>query len=536
MAVPTGADVLVETLRASGVRRVYGTPEDALPAFTDALRRDGTIAWQQMRHQEAAAFAAAAEAALTGGLAVCATRCRPRDPHLADGLSEANRSGVPVLAIAPLVPAGEAAGESAAEYFPDTHPAELFRDRSVFCELVSGPADLPRVLRAAMTAALARGGVAVVVLPGDMMLTQAAGGAGPLTAQTSSPLTRPDERALAAAARVLNAARRVTLLAGAGCAGAHDQVVGLAGALQAPVVHAFRGKESVAYDNPYDVGMTGLIGFSTGYRAIERCDALVMLGADFPGRPFFARSVPVIQVDMRGERIGRQVPVRVPLAGTVRDTLDALLPRLTVKTDSAHLDEMTALYRQARDRIDRLARDRQHASPLHPQYIEATINRLAAADAIFAADVGTPGIWTARHLTMNGRRRLIGSLEHGSMAGALPRAIGAQASHPGRQVVALAGDVGPALLLGELTTLRETQLPVKVVLFNQDDPGLAAMVRSAGLFGERVDRAGQLEPALREAFRHDGPALVEVAAEAPAGRKGRRQARIAVVKSAAIAA
>ena len=325
----------------------------------------------------------------------------------------------------------------------------------------------------------------------------------------------------------------MTILAGAGCAGAHSQLIALAGALKAPVVHAFRGKEFVEYDNPYDVGMTGLIGFSSGYRAMEHCDALVMLGTDFPYRPFLPEGVPVIQVDVRGERIGRRVPVAFPLVGTVRDTVDALLPLLVAKDDSAHLDRMTAHYRRARARLDKLARDRRNESPLHPQYVAATVDRLAAADAIFTADVGTPCIWAARYLRMNGTRRLVGSFNHGSMANALPHAIGAQASHPGRQVIALSGDGGIAMLLGELITLRQRHLPVKVVVFNNgalsfvelemkaagivtygtdlDNPDFAGIARAAGLFGVRVDKADQLEDALTEAFAHDGPALVEVA-------------------------
>ena len=525
----TVADVMIEVLKASGVRRVYGIPGDSLNGFTDALRRDGTIAWQHVRHEEAAAFAAAGEAALTGELAVCAGSCGPGNLHLINGLFDANRSGVPVLAIAAQIPAVEIGGE----YFQETHPAGLFRECSVYCELVSVPEQLPRILQIAMRTALARGGVAVVVVPGEIFLTDAAAGAEPLPMRAISPVMRPDEAALAAAAQVLNAAKAVTILAGAGCAGAHDQLIGLAEALKAPVVHAFRGKEFVEYENPYDVGMTGLIGFSSGYRAMEHCDALVMLGTDFPYRPFFPEGVPVIQVDIRGERIGRRVPVQVPLVGTVRDTVDALLPLIAVKADSKHLDRMTRHYRRARARLDKLAKDRQHASPLHPQYVAATIDRLAAADAIFTADVGTPCIWAARYLRMNGTRRLIGSFNHGSMANALPHAVGAQASHPGRQVIALSGDGGLAMLLGELITLRQMHLPVKVVVFNNgalsfvelemkaagivtygtdlDNPDFAGIARAAGLFGVRVDKAGQLEDALTEAFGHDGPALVEVA-------------------------
>jgi pyruvate dehydrogenase (quinone) len=525
----TVAEVMVSILKASGVRQVYGIPGDSLNGFTDAMRRDGGIAWQHVRHEEAAAFAAAGEAALTGELAVCAGSCGPGNLHLINGLFDANRSRVPVLAIAAHIPRVEI-GDA---YFQETHPQELFRECSVYCELVSVPEQLPRVLEIAMRTALQRSGVAVVVVPGEVFLDPAPDGYKPVPVRVAPSIVRPDDGSLATAAKVLNGIERVTILAGAGCAGAHDQLISLASALKAPVVHAFRGKEFVEYDNPYDVGMTGLIGFSSGYRAMEHCDALVMLGTDFPYRDFFPEGVPVIQVDVRGEQIGRRVAVEYPLVGTVKDTVDALLPMLTVKTDTAHLDMMTAHYRRARARLDKLAADKRNASPLHPQYVAATIDKLAAPDAVFTADVGSPCIWTARYLRMNGTRRLIGSFNHGSMANALPHAIGAQAAAgPGRQVVALSGDGGLAMLLGELITLRQQHLPVKVVVFNNgalafvelemkaagivtygtdlDNPDFAAIATAAGLFGARVEKAEDLEPTLRAAFVHDGAALVDV--------------------------
>ena len=522
------ADVMVATLKASGVQRVYGIPGDSVNGFTDALRRDGGITWEHVRHEEAAAFAAAAEAALTGELAVCAGSCGPGNLHLINGLFDANRSRVPVLAIAAQIPREEIGGT----YFQETHPDQLFRECSVYCELVSVPEQLPRLLQIAMRTAVQRGGVAVVVVPGEVFLADAPS-AGVTPVRTAYSMVRPDDGSLAAAADVLNAADRVAILAGAGCAGAHDQLIALAAALKAPVVHAFRGKEFVEYDNPYDVGMTGLIGFGSGYRAMEHCDALVMLGTDFPYRQFLPDDVPVIQVDVRGEQIGRRIPVQVPLVGTVGATVDARLSMITVKIDSAYLDRLTAHYRRARGRLDKLARDRRTDSPLHPQYVAAAIDRLAAPDAIFTADVGTPVIWAARYLRMNGTRRLVGSFNHGSMANALPHAIGAQASHPGRQVIALSGDGGIAMLLGELITLRQQHLPVKVVVFSNgalsfvelemkaagivtygtdlDNPDFAGIARAAGLFGVRVDKAGDLDDALQGAFGHDGAALVEVA-------------------------
>ena len=524
----TMADVMVAALKASGVRRVYGIPGDSVNGFMDALRRDGEITWEHVRHEEAAGFAAAAEAAVTGQLAVCAGSCGPGNLHLINGLFDANRSRVPVLAIAAQIPREEIGGN----YFQETHPQELFRECSVYRELVSIPEQLPWILQIAMRTAVERGGVAVVVVPGEIFFSDAPAGTDPAPVWPTLSVIRPADAALAAAAEVLNAASRVTILAGAGCAGAHKQLIDLAAALKAPVVHAFRGKEFVEYDNPYDVGMTGLIGFSSGYRAMEHCDALVMLGTDFPYRPFYPHGVPVIQVDVRGEQIGRRVPVQVPLAGTVRDTVDALLPLITGKSDAAHLDLMTAHYKRARGRLDKLADDRRNQSPLHPQYVAATIDRLAAANAIFTADVGTPCIWAARYLHMNGTRRLIGSFNHGSMDNALPQAIGAQASQPGRQVISLSGDGGLAMLLGELLTLHQQHLPVKVVVFNNGalgfvelemkaagivtygtdlaNPDFAGIAKSAGLFGATVARADELEDALRAAFGHDGPALVDV--------------------------
>jgi pyruvate dehydrogenase (quinone) len=524
----TVAEITVATLKASGVRRVYGLPGDSLNGFTDALRRDGSIAWEHTRHEEGAAFAAAGEAALTGELAVCAGSCGPGNLHLINGLFDANRSRVPVLAIAAHIPEEEIGSG----YFQETHPQELFRECSVYCELVSEAEQMPRVLEIAMRTALARGGVGVVVIPGNLFFANVPSGSTAVAIRATPSVIRPSDGPLAAAAEVLNAAGRVTILAGAGCAGAHDQLIAIAGALKAPVLHAFRGKEFVEYDNPFDVGMTGLIGFTSGYRAMEHCEALLMLGTDFPYRPFYPSGVPIVQVDVRGEQIGRRVHVDVPLVGTVADTVDALLPLIKAKSDSSHLDRMTSHYRRARERLDHLTQERRGHSPLHPQAVAAAVDRLAAQDAVFTADVGTPCIWAARYLRMNGRRRLIGSFNHGSMANALPHAIGIQASQPGRQVVALSGDGGLAMLLGELITLRQQHLPVKVVVFNNgalsfvelemkaagivtygtnlDNPDFAGIARAVGLFGARVEKAGELDDALRAAFEHDGAALVEV--------------------------
>ena len=524
----TVADVMVATLKASGVRRVYGLPGDSINGFTDVLRRDGEVAWEHVRHEEAAAFAAAGEAAMTGQLAVCAASCGPGNLHLINGLFDANRTRVPVLAIAAHIPREEIG----LSYFQETHPQELFRECSVYAELISVPEQLPRVLEITMRHAIEREGVAVVVVPGEIFLHHVGHDVRPAVIEPAASVIRPSDDALAAAAESLNAAERVTILAGAGCRGAHDEVVALARALKAPVVHTLRGKEFVEYDNPCDVGMTGLLGFTSGYRAMEHCDALLMLGTDFPYRPFYPEHARVIQVDVRGEHVGRRIAVDIGLVGTVGDTIAALLPRLTNGRDATHLARMQSHYRRTRERLDALAKTHSDQGPIHPQVTAVAVDRVAADDAVFLADVGTPTLWAARYLRLNGRRRLVGSFNHGSMANALPQAIGVQASHPGRQVVTVSGDGGLSMLMGELITLRQQRLPVKVVVLNNgalafvelemkadgivtygtdlDNPSFAEVARAVGLYGVRVEHPGELDDALRAAFDHDGPAVIEV--------------------------
>ncbi|MFB2586943.1 ubiquinone-dependent pyruvate dehydrogenase [Herbiconiux liukaitaii] len=526
----TIADTIVEIIKDAGVQRVYGLPGDSLNGFTDALRRDGDVAWAHVRHEEAAAFAAAAEAALTGELAVCAGSCGPGNLHLINGLFDANRSRVPVLAIAAQIPASEIGSN----YFQETHPQELFRECSVYTELVSVPEQLPRVLEIAMRTAIERRGVAVVVIPGEIFLHSSSGRPKSAPIVRAQTVARPGDADLAKAADILNGAKKVTILGGAGTEGSHAQVVALAEQLKAPVVHALRGKEFLEHDNPYDVGMTGLLGFSSGYRAMESCDALVMLGTDFPYPQFFPSSskVPIIQVDVRGEQLGRRTPIALGLVGDVGDTIDALLPLLEPKTTRKHLDSSLAHYAKTRKELDGLADNDRNRAPIHPQYVARLVSELATDDAVFIPDVGSPVVWAARYLEMNGRRRLIGSFSHGTMANAVPHAIGAQTAFPGRQVVALSGDGGLAMLLGELLTLRQNKLPVKIVVFNNsslnfvevemkaagivnfgtslDNPDFAAVASAMGIHGQRVEKPDDLRGALEAAFAHDGPALVDV--------------------------
>lgn len=525
------ADHVISALKLSGIRRIYGLPGDSLNGFTDAIRRAGAISWEHVRHEETAAFAAGADAALTDQLAVCVGSCGPGNLHLINGLFDAQRSRVPVLAIAAHIPRAEVGSE----YFQETHPQDLFGECSVYCELVSTPEMMPRILEMAMRAAIEERGVAVVVVPGEIFLAKMDKSPWLRPVLPTNSVVRPTDESLDAAAAILNGANNITVLGGAGVAGAHDELLRLAATLQAPIVHALRGKEHVEYDNPYDVGMTGLLGFASGYKAIEEADVLLMLGTDFPYQQFYPEKATVIQVDIRGRHLGRRTPIDLGLVGTVADTLAALQPRLLQKRDRTHLDRCLRHYRKTRSSLDALAVNDRDRTPIRPEYVAAETGRLAADDAVFTVDVGSPVVWVARYLTMNGKRRLIGSFNHGTMACALPLAIGAQAVDRRRQVVAFAGDGGLTMLFGELISLVQNRLPVKIVVFNNSslnfvelemkaagivnygtdlqNPNFADVAEALGMFGRRVERPGELDAALAEAFAYEGPAVVDVVTE-----------------------
>ncbi|MGA9948142.1 MAG: thiamine pyrophosphate-binding protein, partial [Xanthobacteraceae bacterium] len=425
----TAADFMAETLANAGVKRIYGVVGDSLNGFTDALRRGKSIEWMHMRHEEGAAFAAGAEAHLTGELAVCAGSCGPGNLHLINGLYDCHRSRVPVLAIAAHIPSTEIG----IDYFQATHPEILFKDCSHYVELVSNPGQLPQILMRAMRAAVGNRGVSVVVIPGDVAL-KSTNAVVPRFIIPTPPAISPDKDAVASLAALLNGSARVTLFCGAGCAGAHADVVALAERLKAPIVHTLRGKEYMEYDNPFDVGMTGLIGFASGYKAMKSCDVLLVLGADFPYRQFFPEDAKIAQVDVRPEALGNRCPLEIGVLGSVKETLKALMPQLGEKPDRRFLDLALADYKSARADLDALAESKPSSTTIHPQYVTRLVSELAADDAIFTCDVGTPVAWTARYLKVNGKRRIVGSFNHGSMANAMLHAIGAQAAFPKRQV------------------------------------------------------------------------------------------------------
>ena len=528
MSKITITDLLVQAIKLAGVKRVYGVAGDSLNALTESIRKDKDIEWIHVRNEEVAAFAAGAEAHLTGSLAVCAGSCGPGNLHLINGLYDCQRSRVPVLAIAGHIPSAEIGRN----YFQETHPQNLFTECSHYCELISSPAQLPGVLETAIRVAVAKGGVSVIVVPGDVGSMTMPGTANLSPSLRPAPaLTRPQDREMDELAQMLNESTRVTLLCGRGCYGAHAPLMRLADTLNSPIVHALGGKEGVEWDNPFDVGMTGLIGFSSGYHAMMDGDMLLMLGTDFPYRQFYPTRCKIAQVDLRAENLGRRCRIDSGVIGDVGATIEALLPRLERKTDRAHLDDSLANYAKARKDLDELAVG--HAGgTMHPQFVARTLSEVAAEDAVITFDVGTPAIWVARYVTMNGKRRLIGSLNHGSMANAMPQGIGAQAAFPGRQVVSFSGDGGFTMLMGDMLTLVQEKLPVKVLVLNNgtlgfvqmemqasglldtgvslDNPNFAAMARGAGIFAKRVEDPAELAAAMREWLAHDGPALLDV--------------------------
>jgi pyruvate dehydrogenase (quinone) len=519
-------EMIIDRLIAAGVKRVFGVPGDSLNGITDIIRQKKEIEWVGVRHEETAAFAAGAEAHLTGSLAVCAGSCGPGNLHLINGLYDCFRSRVPVLAIAAQIPS-EQVGTS---YFQETHPQKIFSSCTAYCQEISHPEQMPHVLEIAIQTALSLRTVSMIVISGDIVFQKAPAAKPRRGLRVMAPTICPSDADLEKAAESLNRAERVAILGGAGCVSAHAELMRVADKLKAPIVHTLRGKEYLEYDNPFDVGMTGLIGFSSGYHALMDCDTLLILGADFPYRQFLPEGAEVIQIDIRAENIGRRCHVDIGLAGDIKETLAKLEPKLDIKKDDRFLKAARNHYQKARAELDDLAKPGHQ--PIHPQYVAKLISDLAPADAIFTCDVGTPVIWAARYLKMNGKRRLLGSFSHGSMANAIPQAIGAKKTYPERAVITLSGDGGLSMLMGELLTLRQTKTPIKIVVFNNGvygfvalemkaigilefatdlvNPNFAKVAEAMEIMGIRVEDPKDLPGALKKAFEHDGPALVDV--------------------------
>lgn len=527
----TIADLLVETLSDAGVQRIWGVTGDSLNGINDSLRRFKRIEWVPVRHEETAAFAAGAEAAVTGKLAVCAGSCGPGNMHLINGLYDCWRNRVPVLAIAAHIPSTEIG----LGYFQETHPQALFRECADFVELVSNPAQMPEILYRAMNTAIGKQGVAVLVLPGDVALSEAPAASPRHWVAEQPQRVVPTPTEIDRLVGLLNQAKAPAILAGAGCAGAHTELVSVAKALKAPIVHALRGKEYVEHDNPYDVGMTGLIGFSSGYHTLMSADAVLMLGTSFPYRAFYPKEATMIQVDRDPTALGRHTTLSLGIAADVRETLSALLPKLAERSDATFLNRALDHYHKARAGLDELAQPAPASKPVHPQHLMRLVSELAAEDAVFTADVGTPTVWAARYLKMNGRRRLLGSFNHGSMANAMLQALGAQAAQPNRQVISLSGDGGFTMMMGDMLTAVQQKLPIKIILFNNSslgfvamemkaggyldtatdlqNPDFAAIAKVAGFTSFRADDSTNLKETLTQALAHPGPVLVDVRTE-----------------------
>ncbi|GAB3562548.1 pyruvate dehydrogenase [Spelaeicoccus albus] len=528
----TVADQLVAQLSAAGVKRIYGIVGDSLNPVVDAVRRSGGSAkggidWVHTRHEEAAAFAAAAEAQLTGTVTACAGSCGPGNLHLINGLYDAQRSSAPVIAIAADIPSIEVGSN----YFQETHPIRLFNECSWYNEHISTAQQAPRVVHHALQIAQGRSGVAVVTLPGDLAEKEAVGRA-PQYTRPAAPSVTPDDETVKKFAELINKSKKVAIFAGIGVAGAHDEVLAFADKVGAPIGHSLRGKDFIQYDNPNDVGMTGLLGYGAAHAGIHDADLLILLGTDFPYEQFLPDDVTTVQVDIAAERLGWRTPIDLAVHGDVLSTLAALDPMVKDKRNKSYLKKMLKRHDELMTKsVGAYTKNVQDLVPIHPEYIASILDDLADDDAVFTMDTGMTTVWGARYINPTGRRRTLGSFTHGSMANALPQAIGAQLTDPNRQIVSMSGDGGLGMLMGELLTVGMYKLPVKILVFNNstlgmvkaemlvaglpdfgvDVPGVdySALGTALGMHSQRVEQPGDVEAALTAALEHDGPALVD---------------------------
>ncbi|HEX5307214.1 MAG TPA: thiamine pyrophosphate-dependent enzyme [Dyella sp.] len=525
MAKKKVADIIIETLAEAGVQRCYGIVGDTLNHITDAIRRS-EIEWVHMRHEEAGAMAAGGEALITGRLTACAGTCGPGSLHFINGLFEAHRNRAPVVLIATQV----ATGEMGMDFPQEVDLKPIYDTCSHFCCYVHSPAQARRVTALAAQAALNKHGVAVIIVPGDISAMEVEEGL-PFRPHQPRPVLRPSDEELDAIAQRINAGKRVTLYCGSGCEGAEQEIVALAAKIKAPVAHTSRAKDFIEPNNPYNVGMTGILGVPSGFRAIDACDTLLLLGADFAWSQFYPHEATIIQVDSDATHLGRRYPVDLGVVGQVKETLQALLPRLHAREDHGFLRN------SLRHRESTLERrhDEEHAGHdglIHPQYLTGLIDKHAADDAIFTADGGSPMVWLLRHIRSNGKRRTLTSLVHGTMANAMPSALGIKKALPQRQVISLSGDGGLAMLLGDLLTAVQENIAIKVIVYNNGslgfvemeqkveglldaftelkNPDFARLADAMGIYGRRVESADTLDEAIQDVLSRPGPALLDV--------------------------
>ena len=525
MAAKKVADIVVETLHAAGVRNCYGIVGDTLNYVTDAIHRS-EIDWVHVRHEEVAAFAAGAESLISGRLAACAGSCGPGGLHFINGIFEAQRNGAPLVLIASQV----VTSELGMDFPQEVDFKAVYGHCTVFCEQVYTPQQARRVTMMAAQTALNEGGVAVIILPSDISSMEVKGDR-PFTTHQPRPVLRPNDDELSQIADLLAKGKKIAIYAGYGCEGAHDDLVELASRLKAPIAHTSRAKDFVEYDNPYNMGMTGVFGVESGYHALMNCDTLLLLGADFAWQQFYPAKAKVIQVDRKGAHLGRRHPIDLGVVGDITATLQALLPLIPERSEHDYLEECLKVRQKT---LKTLAHDQRHTDGelIHPQYLTHLLDKHASADALFTADGGSPMVWLLRHINVNGQRRTLTSLRHGTMANAMPQALGLQKAYPQRQVISLSGDGGLAMLLGDLLTAVQEKLPIKVVVYNNAslnfvqieqkveglldnytellNPDFAQLAQVIGLHGQQVTEGSELEQAVAAFLAYPGPALLDV--------------------------
>ena len=522
------AEQLIDTLVKSGVERIYAVTGDSLNEVNEAVRKNDQIKWIHVRHEETGAYAAAAEAQLTGRPGCCAGSSGPGHVHLINGLYDANRSGAPVIAIASTIPTGE----FGTEYFQETNTIKLFNDCSYYNEVATTPTQFPRMLQSAIQTAVTRKGVSVIGLPGDLAKASAVAVDSSVINYPAPPEVCPSEEDLAQLADMLNKHTRITLFCGIGCRGAHEEVIALSEKLNAPVVYTFKGKMEVQYENPYEVGMTGLLGMPSGYYSMHEAEVLLMLGTDFPYSAFLPDDIKIAQIDIKPERLGRRAKVDIGLCGDVKLSIQSLLRMLNPKTDDSFLLKQLKRYEGVKKDLAAYTEDKGDVNKIHPEYVMSEIDKLSSDDAVFTVDTGMTCVWGARYLQATGKRHMLGSFNHGSMANALPQAIGAALAYPDRQVVALCGDGGLSMTLGDLETVVQYKLPIKIIVFNNRslgmvklemevdglpdwqtnmlNPDFAQVAEAMGMTGFNVSDPEEVLTTLLNAFELDGPVLVNI--------------------------
>lgn len=519
---------LVDMLAEAGIKRIYAVTGDSLNQINDAVRKDGRIQWIHVRHEETGAFAAGAEAQLQSGLACCAGSSGPGHVHLINGVYDAHRSGASVLVIASALPSTE----FGTQYFQETNTIRLFDDCSYYNQVATTPKQLPRMLQGAIQTALSRHGVAVLGIPGDLTEEDTQSDLASTTSFPTHPETCPSDHELRQLADLLNHNSNITLFCGIGAREAHDEVIELSQRLHAPVAYSFKSKMEIQYDNPNEVGMTGLLGMPSGYDSMQAADVLLMLGTDFPYAPFLPTHNKIIQIDINPERLGRRAKLTMGLCGDIKTSLNALLPMITAKSDKSFLNDQLLGHSKVLAHLNAYVKDKGDDNKIHPEYVMAMINEVANADAIFTVDTGMTCVWGARYLQASGQRKMLGSFNHGSMANAMPQAIGASLAYPDRQVIALCGDGGISMLLGDLATIVQYKLPVKIVIFNNRalgmvklemevaglpdnetdmlNPDFTLVAQAMGMRGHTVSQPDEVLPSLIEAFNSPDPVLLNI--------------------------